>query len=180
MSNLKPRSVRPSAAHAPGVIKLGLDLSVASGIEACPISRARLRRVLLASLSSSKKPLRHGAMISLRLCDAKEAKTLNRVHRGKAYASNVLTFEYPSQPGQALVADIAICLSVVGQEAKQQGKTLESHFVHLLVHGCLHALGFDHLDERQAEVMESLERKILKRFRISDPYLLDSLGSRRD
>lgn len=161
MSSLKPK-----------VLKLGLDVSLGAGIATCPLSRARLRRVLLAGLSTRKKPLRHGAIISLRLCDTKEAKALNRAHLGKAYAPNVLTFEYPSQSGQALQADIAICLPVVQREAKQQGKTLESHFVHLLVHGCLHALGFDHLDDGEAEVMESLERKILKRFRISDPYLV--------
>ncbi len=170
MSSRKP--------NAPKSLALGLDLSLGSGIDSCPISRVRLRRVLLASLSASKKPLRHGAMINLRLCDAKEAKALNRAHRCKAYAPNVLTFEYPTLPGQALQADIAICIPVVQKEARQQGKTLEHHFVHLLVHGSLHALGFDHLDNSQAEVMESLERKILKRFRISDPYLLHSPDDR--
>jgi probable rRNA maturation factor len=134
----------------------------------------------LASLSANKIAIRYGALINLRLCDIKEAKALNRTHRGKAYAPNVLTFEYPSVPGQAMQADIAICLPVVLKEALEQGKALENHFIHLLVHGSLHALGFDHLDDRQAEEMESLERKILKRFRISDPYALTAVNGRLD
>ncbi len=168
------------SSRKPKVFELGLDLSLGAGIDSCPISRARMRRVILASLSASNKPLRHGAMINLRLCDAREAKALNRTHRGQAYAPNVLTFEYPSLPGQSLQADIAICIPIVQKEAIQQGKTLENHFVHLLVHGSLHALGFDHLVNDQAEVMESLERKILKRFRISDPYLLNNPDGRLD
>jgi probable rRNA maturation factor len=184
MSSRKPRGARLSVAQAPKALnlglELGLDLSFGPGIEACPISRPRLRRVLLASLSASEKPLRLGALINLRLCDIKEARALNRAHRGKAYAPNVLTFEYPSLPGQALQADIAICLPVVKKEALEQCKTLENHFIHLLVHGSLHALGFDHLDEHQAEVMEGLERKILKRFRISDPYSVNGQDSRQD
>jgi probable rRNA maturation factor len=130
-----------------------------------------MKRVILASLSSSQKPLRYGAEINLRLCNAKEAKALNKAHRGRIYAPNVLTFEYPSLPGQPLQSDIAICIPVLEKEAMQQSKTLEQHFIHLLVHGSLHAIGYDHLDEDQAEIMENLERKILKRFRISDPYI---------
>jgi probable rRNA maturation factor len=82
----------------------------------------------------------------------------------------VLTFEYPRVPRQPMQADIAICLPVVHQEALQQHKTIEHHFIHLLVHGCLHAVGFDHLDEGEAQIMENLERRVLKRFRIADPY----------
>ncbi len=145
-------------------------MSLGQGVESSPIARARLRRIILASLSASQKPLRTGAVIHLHLCDVKEAKALNRAHRGKAYAPNVLTFEYPRVPRQPMQADIAICLPVVQQEALQQHKTIEHHFIHLLVHGCLHAVGFDHLDEGEAQIMENLERQVLKRFRIADPY----------
>jgi probable rRNA maturation factor len=184
MSSRKPRSARLSVAQAPKALnlglELGLDLSFGPGIDACPISRPRLRRVLLASLSVSEKPLRHGVLINLRLCDTKEARALNRAHRGKVYAPNVLTFEYPSLAGQALQTDIAICMPVVKKEALEQSKTLENHFIHLLVHGSLHALGFDHVNDHQAEVMEGLERKILKRFRISDPYVVSAPDGRQD
>jgi probable rRNA maturation factor len=165
MSNIKPRSnIKPLS------IVLQLAMSLGQGIESSPISRARLRRIVLANLSTAQKPLRTGAVVHLRLCDTKEAKVLNRAHRDKAYAPNVLTFEYPRVPGQPMQADIAICLPVVHKEALQQHKTIEHHFIHLLVHGCLHAVGFDHLDEGEAQIMENLERQVLKRFRIADPY----------
>jgi probable rRNA maturation factor len=163
-------SIRARSAAAKEI--LSFDLSVAEGLEACPLSRPRLRRLILASLSASKRTLNFGAVISLRLCDVKEAKALNRSHRGKTYAPNVLTFEYPSLPSHPLRADIAICLPVVEKEARQQGKKLDHHFMHLLVHGTLHAVGFDHIEPPEAETMENLERQILKRFRISDPYLV--------
>jgi probable rRNA maturation factor len=174
MSNIKPDCV--------GLV---FDLSLAEGIDAAPISRVRMKRVLMASLLlarslSASKTTRYGAVINLRLCGNKEAKALNQTHRNKPYAPNVLTFEYPSLPRQAVQADIAICLPVIKKEAKQQGKTLEHHFIHLLVHGCLHALGHDHLVNEQAEIMENLERQILKRFRINDPYLSGPVEHRLD
>jgi probable rRNA maturation factor len=156
----------------PEKLELALDLSLGAGIQACPIDRAKVRRIVLASITLAGKTLRYGAQINLRLCNVAEAKSLNRAHRNKTYAPNVLTFEYPSFANQPLTADIAICLPVLRTEAAQQGKTMENHFAHLLTHGCLHALGFDHLDENQASVMEDLERQILRRFRIQDPYLV--------
>lgn len=154
----------------PKQISLILDLSFSDGITTSPISRARVRRVILACLSIKAKLLKNGAVINLRLCDMKEAKALNRTHRDKTYAPNVLTFEYPKRPGAPLQADIAICIPVVQKEASKQGKSLEHHFIHLLVHGSLHALGYDHQNESEAEVMEDIERTILKRFKIQDPY----------
>jgi probable rRNA maturation factor len=157
-------------------ISLNFSVSCAEGIAECPLSRARLRRLMLASLSHVARPalLKHGAMFNLRLCDEKEARALNRAHRQKTYAPNVLTFEYPTIKGQPLMADIALCMPVVALEAGQQGKNIDHHFAHLLVHGCLHALGFDHEEEVQAVEMEGIERAVLKRFRIADPYLVRS------
>jgi probable rRNA maturation factor len=154
-------------------ISLEFSVSGAEGVAACPLSRARLRRFILASLAQVARPaaLKHGAMLNLRLCDEKEARALNRAHRQKTYAPNVLTFEYPLMKGQPLLADIALCMPVLELEARQQGKTLDHHFAHLLVHGCLHAIGFDHALDDQALEMEAIERAVLKRFRIADPYL---------
>lgn len=149
---------------------LELSVTLGDGIATCPVSRARIRRLVLRCLESVAAPPRNGAMVSLLLCDRKEARRLNNAHRSKTYVPNVLSFEYPRLPGQPLQADIALCLPVVADEALKQGKTLEHHFMHLLVHGCLHALGMDHLDGQQAEAMEQLEREILRRFRIADPY----------
>jgi probable rRNA maturation factor len=163
-------SLKPMSNTKPEGVNLTLDLGLGTGISACPISRARVKRAIFASLATSPKLTRAGAIINLRLCDVKEAKALNRAHRGKSYAPNVLTFEYPILPRQPLQADIAICIPIVEKEAKQQGKSIDHHFVHLLVHGCLHALGFDHIDDEEAQRMEDQERSILKRFRIPDPY----------
>jgi probable rRNA maturation factor len=167
MSSIKPR-----------VFSLTFDLSLAEGIDSSPISRPRMRRVILASLAANEKQVRFGACINLRLCNLAEARALNRTHRDKGYAPNVLTFEYPRLPRQPVQSDIAICMPVVRKEARQQGKLLDHHFMHLLVHGCLHALGYDHVDDAQAEAMEALERQILKRFRISDPYLSSATHAR--
>jgi probable rRNA maturation factor len=95
---------------------------------------------------------------------------LNRAHRTKLYAPNVLTFEYPRKQGEPLRADIAICMPIVEKEALKQGKPLDHHFIHLLVHGCLHALGLDHIASQEAMMMENLERTILRAFRVPDPY----------
>ena len=151
-------------------IRLELDVSLGEAI-ACPISRPRMRRLILASLAAKPKTSRFGAMVNLLLCDVKQARSLNRGHRGKSYPPNVLSFEYPQMPKQPLQADIAICLPIVEKEAKQQGKTSTQHFMHMLVHGCLHAQGFDHQNEADAHQMEELEKRILRRFRVPDPYL---------
>jgi probable rRNA maturation factor len=131
--------------------------------------KARWRRALKASLRHPHAQ-RFGANVHIQLCDASQARALNRDFRNKRYVPNVLSFEYPTQPKLALQSDIAICLPVVQKEAQQQEKLLADHFLHLLVHGFLHAQGYDHLDESQAEIMQAEEKRILARFRIADPY----------
>ena len=119
-----------------------------------------------------KAALQNNATITLRFVGQAEGKKLNSTYRHKDYATNVLTFPYGSPPGSNDVfADIVICLPVVEKEAKQQKKTFEQHLIHLMVHGTLHAQGFDHEDPVEAEAMEELEVAILKKLKQVNPYI---------
>ncbi|MFC5609089.1 rRNA maturation RNase YbeY [Variovorax soli] len=109
------------------------------------------------------------AEITVRIVDAEEGQRLNREFRGKDYATNVLTFDYAQAP--MVMADLVLCAPVVAREAKEQGKTLAAHYAHLLVHGTLHAQGWDHeTSEEDAEEMEAREISILAGLGIRSPY----------
>lgn len=108
--------------------------------------------------------------LTLRFCDETEGRTLNQQFRHKDYATNVLTFEYGIDATGTLSSDIIICIPVLIQEAKEQKKPFLHHAAHLCVHGVLHALGYDHLDDEEAEEMESLEIDILHTMDIPNPY----------
>jgi probable rRNA maturation factor len=97
-----------------------------------------------------------------------EGQSLNREFRGKDYPTNVLTFPYCGLP--AISADLVLCEPVIAAEARRDQKPLDHHLAHLVVHGVLHAAGFDHEKHEDALQMEALEAAILKRFRIPDPY----------
>jgi probable rRNA maturation factor len=105
------------------------------------------------------------AQIALIFLEIDEARKLNQQYRRKNYATNVLTFNLSEQ-----AADIVICLEVIASEAKAQNKAFHDHLGHIVVHGVLHAMGYDHLKKAEATLMESLEVEILKRFSIADPY----------
>ncbi len=105
--------------------------------------------------------------ITLRFVAAEEGRALNRAYRGKDYATNVLTFDYSHWPVQA---DIVLCCPVVAGEALAQHKPLGAHYAHLVIHGLLHAQGWDHQTELEAQEMERHEVTVLQRFGISDPY----------
>ncbi len=117
--------------------------------------------------------LRHAlasdAELTVRIVDAEEGQALNRDYRSKDYPTNVLTFDYARQP--MVMADLVLCAPVVASEAKSQGKTLQSHYAHLLVHGALHAQGWDHeASTAQARAMEAREVLVLARLGFTDPY----------
>ncbi|MDM0123449.1 rRNA maturation RNase YbeY [Variovorax arabinosiphilus] len=107
--------------------------------------------------------------ITVRIVDAEEGQRLNREFRGKDYATNVLTFDYAQSP--IVMADLVLCAPVVAREAKENRKTLADHYAHLLVHGTLHAQGWDHeTSEADADEMEAYEIDILAEMGIRSPY----------
>ena len=143
--------------------EFSLAVQFASAADALP-ARAQIRRWVAAALE-------HPAEITVRIVDAEEAQALNQDYRHKGYVPNVLTFEYGEIAPGVLGGDVVICAPVVEREAREQGKPLQHHYAHMTVHGVLHLQGYDHLDPADADIMESREAVILKRFRIPNPYL---------
>ena len=145
-----------------------LQLSLQFG----PSAEASAHRELL-SRPRVTRWIRHAlavdAEITVRIVDAEEGHKLNLEYRKKDYATNVLTFDYQQEP--TVMADLVLCAPVVEREAKEQNKTLEEHYAHLLVHGTLHAQGWDHeTSEQDAEEMEAYETDIMKEMGFEDPY----------
>ena len=130
------------------------------------------------------------AALTIRFVDEVEGRQLNAEFRGKDYATNVLTFTYDDElddlpeevraaiaveQGEQIEADIILCGAVLEREATEQGKTIVEHAAHLVVHGVLHAQGFDHIEDEEAEIMEELERRIVMGLGFADPYLESSV-----
>jgi probable rRNA maturation factor len=145
--------------------QLTLSLQFAK-LENAAVHRAALPRHKVARWI--RHALGSDAEITVRIVDAEEGQALNRDYRHKDYATNVLTFDYTQQP--VVTADLVLCAPVVAKEAKEQGKTLQEHYAHLLVHGALHAQGWDHDDEEDAQVMELRESEIMARLGFENPY----------
>lgn len=110
--------------------------------------------------------------LCIRITSAKESQDLNNTYRGKNKPTNVLSFpfEVPEGIPLQLLGDLVICADVVRQEAIEQDKALFDHWAHMVVHGCLHLIGFDHINDDDAKEMEALEQKILASINITDPY----------
>ena len=154
-----------------------LTLSLQKALDAADKARApdkpTIRRWARAALCEADE-----AEVTVRLVGEAEGRRLNRDYRGKDYATNVLTFVYdeadlpPPQVRDAmpLAGDLVLCVPVVAREAEAQGKALEAHFAHLVVHGMLHLQGFDHEEADEAEHMEALETRILATLGYPDPY----------
>jgi probable rRNA maturation factor len=131
------------------------------------VTRQKIRRWVQAALLGP-------AELTIRFVDAEEGRTLNRDYRTKDYATNVLTFAY--NEGEELPddeptrADIILCTDVLQREADEQKKTVEEHTAHLVVHGVLHAQGYDHEHDEEAAEMEEFERDVLETLGFPDPY----------
>ena len=130
---------------------------------------AELERWVSAALQSQKL---EDAEVSLYIVDEDESQELNNQYRGKDYPTNVLSFpaDIPEEVGVPILGDLVVCAPVVERVAREQGKTLAAHWAHMLVHGSLHLLGFDHIDDGEAEEMEALETEIITGLGYPAPY----------
>jgi len=145
-----------------------IDIESNSGSPRIPPATA-LEGWIIAALQSQNL---EEAEVSLYIVDEKESQELNAQYRGKDKPTNVLSFpaDIPEEVGIPLLGDLVVCAPVVEREAEEQGKSLEAHWAHMLVHGSLHLLGFDHIHDDEAEVMESLETKIVTGLGFPAPY----------
>ncbi|MEI6732743.1 MAG: rRNA maturation RNase YbeY [Comamonadaceae bacterium] len=145
-----------------------LTLSLQFGkFENAPLHRTALVRHTVRRWI--RQALENDAEITVRIVDTDEARSLNRDYRKKDYATNVLTFDYAQEP--VVHADLVLCAPVIAQESLALGKTLQAHYAHLLVHGVLHAQGWEHeTSDQDALAMERRETRILAKLGFDSPY----------
>ncbi len=146
---------------------IDLDLQIATDVAALP-SAAQFHLWVETVL----KGRREEAELTIRIVDEAESAELNESYRGKPGPTNVLSFPFEAPPGipLPLLGDIVICAPKVAREAAEQGKPEEAHWAHLTIHGCLHLLGYDHIEEEEAEAMEALETELLATLGYANPY----------
>lgn len=127
-----------------------------------------IRRWIQAALAQHP----NDAEVSVRLVDIEEMSELNQAYRGKHGPTNVLSFpaDLPPELALPLLGDIVVCAPVVRSEAGEQDKPVDAHWAHMLIHGTLHLLGHDHIEESEAEIMEALETRILNSLNYPCPY----------
>jgi probable rRNA maturation factor len=143
--------------------ELRLSLQQPDGRHRSVLTRARVARWIRAALDAP-------AEITVRIVGEAEGCMLNHDYRHKDYATNVLTFDYQREPG--VIADLVLCAPVIEREARQQRITLEAHYAHLVVHGALHAQGWDHERAADAKKMQAREVELLAALGVANPYLL--------
>ena len=144
--------------------KLSLSVQYPDPRLAVIATRPLLRRWVQAALLAP-------AELTIRFVDSTEGRALNRDYRSKDYATNVLTFAYSEDEAEDTVrADLVLCTDVLFDEAQAQNKTVLAHVAHLVVHGVMHAQGYDHETDTEAEEMEALETAVLARLGFDDPY----------
>ena len=148
-----------------------LDLQLASSAAELPAETD-----IQQWLESAILPFQSEAEVTVRIVDNNESQQLNFDYRGKDKPTNVLSFPFQCPPGieLALLGDLVICAPVVAAEAAEQGKSLQAHWAHMVVHGSLHLLGFDHINDDDAQQMEAEEVTILQQLGFTNPYLLDN------
>ncbi len=141
---------------------LALSLQFADSTDRALLPRHKVARWMRAALEVPGE-------ITVRIVGADEAQALNRDYRAKDYATNVLTFDYSAEP--VVVADLVLCAPVLQREARELNLPLEAHYAHLLVHGTLHAQGYDHEVDDEARAMEARETELLRALGFADPYV---------
>lgn len=146
---------------------MNVDLQIASAADDIPCL-TDIERWAQAALQESQPD----AELSVRIVDHEESQSLNAQYRHKDKPTNVLSFpaELPDGVDVPLLGDLVICAPVVASEAQEQGKSINAHWAHMVVHGTLHLLGYDHIDDAEAEIMESLETEILCQLGYPAPY----------
>ena len=157
-------------------MNLLLDVQLAESIEHLNTLPTEEQLTLWASTALKGRTEFEEPELTIRLTDEEESQALNSEYRGKDKPTNVLSFPFEMPPGipLELLGDLVICVGVVEQEAKEQEKTTEAHWAHMVIHGCLHLLGYDHIKDDEAEEMEALERDLLASLGYPDPYAADT------
>lgn len=148
--------------------ELELDLQLALKDSAGVPDQAAFSRWALAAMGGLAGP----QQMTIRIVDEAESAALNEAYRHKQGPTNVLSFaaEVPAEVDEPLLGDLVICAPVVAREAAEQNKSDVAHWAHMVVHGCLHLQGYDHLEEQQAREMEGLETRIMAELGFADPY----------
>ena len=151
-----------------------LDLQIACADSAGLPSETQFQQWL----DTAVLPFQQEAEVTIRLVDEAESNELNLTYRGKDKPTNVLSFPFECPPEVEdfpLLGDLIICRQVVEKEALEQQKTLESHWAHMVIHGSLHLLGYDHIEDAEAEEMEALEKEFMQALNYPDPYKDDEI-----
>lgn len=153
---------------------MNIDVEVACAADNLPAESDFQRWAEAALAAAAAFENRGTGDIAIRLVEAEEIRQLNRDYRHKDKPTNVLSFPFDMPDGvdgvAPILGDLAICAEVVAQEAAEQGKTLDAHWAHMVVHGTLHLLGYDHIEDDEAETMEALEIAILQQLGFDNPY----------
>lgn len=168
------RDTHRAAALRRPLSRLQISVQIAASRRGVPHPR-RLRAWAAKGFEVANAAVRERTVhVVLRIVNAPESRTLNRTWRSKDKATNVLSFPAGQvvADGVRELGDIVICKDVVAAEARAQGKTAAAHWAHMVVHGMLHLLGYDHLRARDAAVMERSEARILREFGYRDPYVV--------
>ena len=146
-------------------VELNLSLQYADAAHRALLPRHRVARWLRVALDLP-------AQIAVRVVGEDEGRALNRDYRGKDYATNVLTFDYEHAP--TVIADLILCAPVIAKEAREQRRELAAYYAHMLVHGALHAQGWDHEADDEAAEMEARETEVMLGLGFADPYARSS------
>ncbi|WP_354624765.1 rRNA maturation RNase YbeY [Psychromonas sp. MME2] len=154
-------------------MRLYIDLQIATINQQSLPSLAMMQEWVSAAITAGSKSLRKRAEVTVRIVELIESQQLNNQYRAQDKPTNVLSFPFQNPPGLTLplLGDLIICKEVVESEAIAQKKELTAHWAHMLIHGTLHLLGYDHIIDEQAEKMESIETELLIKLDFADPYL---------